>query len=97
MMSCDPGADEPRLDRPEACRPHRVALEHGLVHFLAPLALTTRPIRRSAAMTTVRGLCVGWALALAAWTPAALAHWPGQPTHEMAQLGLGARKLAALP
>lgn len=35
-------------------------------------------------MTTIRRLCCGFALALAA---SAAAHWPGQPPHQMAQLG----------
>jgi homoserine O-acetyltransferase len=36
---------------------------------------------------TVPRLCAASTIALAAWTPAALAHWRGQPPHQMAQLG----------
>jgi homoserine O-acetyltransferase len=36
---------------------------------------------------TIPRLCAASVVALAAWTPAALAHWPGQPPHQMAQLG----------
>jgi homoserine O-acetyltransferase/O-succinyltransferase len=37
-------------------------------------------------MKTILGLCAASAIALAAATPAR-AHWPGQPEHQMAQLG----------
>lgn len=38
-------------------------------------------------MRTILGLLTVLTIALTAATPAALAHWPGQPPHQMAQLG----------
>ena len=38
-------------------------------------------------MKTALALCAALAVALVAASPAALAHWPGQPEHQMAQLG----------
>jgi homoserine O-acetyltransferase/O-succinyltransferase len=38
-------------------------------------------------MRTIHSLCLGWAVVLAASSPEALAHWPGQPPHQVAELG----------
>jgi homoserine O-acetyltransferase len=36
---------------------------------------------------TILALYIASGIGLAAWAPVALAHWPGQPPHQMAQLG----------
>ena len=38
-------------------------------------------------MKTSLRLCIALAIALLAHVPLASAHWPGQPEHQMAQLG----------
>ena len=38
-------------------------------------------------MTTIPRLCIALAIALLVHVPQASAHWPGQPEHQMAQLG----------
>jgi hypothetical protein len=38
-------------------------------------------------MSKLLGLCVTLSVAVAAASPSAEAHWPGQPQHQMAYLG----------
>jgi hypothetical protein len=42
---------------------------------------------RRLAVRTILCLCTVSVIAFFAWTSVALAHWPGQPPHQMAQLG----------